>query len=136
MKKLILVGQLAVVTLMAGCLKKQESDPLANRTGNEELTSFAAGPNQYLGVTCGFQYSSQLGGPVSQPTRQNISLYNPDPNNPNATWDEWVAQLAQAGVDFVCPNLTGSQPNTNGSPVKIAPMIASINARGLTNQLK
>jgi hypothetical protein len=44
--------------------------------------------------------------------------------------------LAQAGVDFVCPNLTGSQPNANGTPTKIAPMIAAINARGLTNQLK
>src|SRR5688572_22862636 len=63
---------------------------------------------QYLGVTVGFQYSSQLSGPVTYPTHQNISNYNPDPANPNATWDSWAEQLGQAGVDFICPNLTGS----------------------------
>jgi len=137
MKKLILFGQLSVIVLLAGCLKTQENKPSTpNDSKNNPLSPLSARPNQYLGVTCGFQYSSQLTGPVADPTHQNISLYNPDPNNPNATWDDWVAQLAQAGVDFVCPNLTGSQPNTNGSPTKIAPMIAAINARGLTNQLK
>ena len=137
MKKLILSGQLAMVMLLAGCVKNQSEKPVSPEENKDNATNGrSAGPNQYLGVTCGYQYSAQLGGPVSQPTRQNISLYNPDPNNPNATWDDWVAQLAQAGVDFVCPNLTGSQPNTNGSPTKIAPMIAAINARGLTNQLK
>jgi hypothetical protein len=91
---------------------------------------------QYVGVTCGFQYSSQLTGPLTYPNQQNISLYNPDPSNPNLTWDSWVEQLAQAGVDFVCPNLTGSQPNANGTPTKIAPMVSAVNARGLAGQIK
>src|SRR5687767_13050843 len=91
---------------------------------------------QYLGVTCGVQYSAQLSGPVTYPNQQNISLYNPDPASPNATWDSWTEQMAQAGVDFVCPNLTGSQPNANGTPTKIAPLVAAINNRGLAGQIK
>src|SRR5262249_10616512 len=70
------------------------------------------------------------------PTHANISLYNPDPANPNATWDSWAEQLAQAGVDFVCPNLTGSQPNANGSPTLMLPLLNAIRNRGLTNQIK
>lgn len=91
---------------------------------------------QYLGVTCGWQYSAQLSGPPSMPNQQNISLYNPDPGNPNATWDSWAEQLAQAGVDFVCPNLTGSQPNTGGSPTGMLPLLTALRNRGLTNQIK
>lgn len=136
MKKLLPLWQLAIVLLLiASCSKNKDANTLPPES-DKMAAQASAGPNQFLGVTCGFQYSSQLSGPVTYPTHQNISLYNPDPANPNATWDEWVAQLAQAGVDFVCPNLTGSQPNANGSPVKIAPMIAAINARGLTSSLK
>lgn len=91
---------------------------------------------QYLGVTCGWQYSSQLAGPLAHPDQFNISLYNPDPNNPDATWDDWAEQLAQAGVDFVCPNLTGSYPNAGGSPVQMAPLLTALSNRGLTNQIK
>jgi len=91
---------------------------------------------QYVGVTLGYQYSSQLEGPPSYPNQQNQSLYNPELGNPNATWDSWAEQLGQAGVDFVCPNLTGSQPNTNSPPTKIASLVAAINNRGLTNQVK
>jgi hypothetical protein len=99
---------------------------------------FAAIPAsaQYLGVTCGWQYSAQLSGPPSMPNQQNISLYNPDPTNPNATWDGWAEQMAQAGVDFVCPNLTGSQPNTGGSPTQMLPLLTALRNRGLTNQIK
>lgn len=91
---------------------------------------------QYLGVTCGWQYSAQLSGPPSFPSHQNISLYNPDSSNPNATWDSWAEQMAQAGVDFVCPNLTGSQPNTGGSPTQMLPLLTALRNRGLTNQIK
>jgi len=91
---------------------------------------------QYLGVTCGWQYSSQLSGPPTYPTHANISLYNPDSANPNATWDSWAEQMAQAGVDFVCPNLTGSQPNTGGSPTQMLALLNVIRNRGLTNQIK
>lgn len=40
---------------------------------------------QYLGVTCGFQYSAQLTGPVTYPTNHDISLYNPDGGSQYAT---------------------------------------------------
>jgi hypothetical protein len=95
---------------------------------------------QYLGVTCGYQYSSQLTGPLTYPNQLNISMFNPmggspyDPNCP--TWATWVEQLQQAGVDFVCPNCTGSWPNTNNPPSQMAPMVAAVNARGLQNTLK
>lgn len=138
MNKYLIFLQIAATAIAVGC--KREITAITHeevRTASElSLNANSARAGQYLGVTCGFQYSPQLTGPIAYPDHQNISLYNPDPNNPNATWDDWVAQLAQAGVDFVCPNLTGSQPNPNGSPVKIVPMINAINARGLTNQLK
>src|SRR5260370_9410424 len=91
---------------------------------------------QYVGVTCGWQYSAQLSGPPTYPTHKNISLYNPTSSNPNATWDSWAEQLAQAGVDFVCPNLTGSQPNTGNPPSQMAPLLTALINRGLTNQIK
>ena len=100
------------------------------------LLTAATAEAQYLGVTCGWQYSSQLTGPPTYPNQFNISLYNPDPANPNATWDSWAEQLAQSGVDYVCPNLTGSQPNTGASPTNMAPLLAAFINRGLTNRIK
>ncbi|HEX3801028.1 MAG TPA: DUF5010 domain-containing protein [Verrucomicrobiae bacterium] len=91
---------------------------------------------QYLGVTCGYQYSAQLTGPLSDPNQFNISLYNPQSSNPNATWDNWAEQLGQAGVDFVCPNLTGTKPNNGGNPTNIIPFMAALSRRGLANQIK
>jgi hypothetical protein len=45
---------------------------------------------QYLGVTCGYQYSAQLTGPLTYPNQFNISLYNPQGgsqyNTNNPTW--------------------------------------------------
>jgi hypothetical protein len=58
------------------------------------------------------------------------SPYNPN----NVVWSVWVEQLLQAGVDFVCPNRTGTWPNTNAP--SFAPMVAAVNNRGLTSQLK
>src|SRR2546425_8161283 len=80
---------------------------------------------QYVGVTCGWQYSAQLTGPLTYPNQANISLYNPDPSNRNATWDSWAEQLAQAGVDFVCPNLTGSFANSNSPPTQMVPLLTA-----------
>src|SRR5260370_24990066 len=91
---------------------------------------------QYVGVTCGWQYSAQLSGPPTYPTHKNISLYNPTSSNSDATWDSWAEQLAQAGVDFVCPNCTGSWPNTNNPPSQMAPLLTALINRGLTNQIK
>lgn len=70
------------------------------------------------------------------PGQLNISLYNPQSSNPNATWDNWAEQLDHAGVDYVCPNLTGSQPNTGGSPTNMAPLLAALINRGITNRIK
>ncbi len=100
------------------------------------LTFASQASAQYLGVTCGWQYSKILSGPPTYPTHHNISQYNPDPNNPDFTWDNWSDQLIQAGVDFVCPNCTGSQPNTSSPPSKIAPLLSYIINRGAGSQLK
>jgi hypothetical protein len=90
----------------------------------------------YLGVTCGWQYSAQLTGPVTYPNQRNISLYNPDPNDAQATWDSWVEQLAQAGVDYVCPNLTGSHGIPGNPPSAIAPILTSLERQGLADRIK
>ena len=89
---------------------------------------------QYLGVTCGFNYSNDLQGPDTGTT--NTPLYNPRSTNPNATWDDWAEELAASGVDFVCPNLRGSQPNTSLSPTNIAPLLTALYNRGLANRIK
>jgi hypothetical protein len=83
---------------------------------------------QYLGATCGYDYGKELTGPYS--IRTNTSLYNPVSTNPNATWTDWAAQLEQAGVDFVCPNLEGSQPNTSKNPANMAPLVTILNNQG------
>lgn len=131
MKKSLLF--LACVLLMLSCRKQQQE------LKQEDLAlapNATQGIGNYLGVTLGFQYSNQLSGPVSIPSNQNQSMYNPDPNNPDLTWQTWAEQLGQAGVDFICPNLTGSQPNANGSPVKMAPMLTALNNLGLASKIK
>jgi lysophospholipase L1-like esterase len=88
---------------------------------------------QYLGVTCGFNYNNELKGPYS--AAGNTPLYNPQSSNPNATWNEWAAQLKQSGVDYVCPNLRGSQPNTSVSPTNIASFVTALNNQGNVTKL-
>jgi hypothetical protein len=80
---------------------------------------------QYVGVTCGFNYEHDLDGPIRE--CKNFPLYNPVKTNPNATWQNWVEELAAAGVDFVCPNLRGSYPNNGTNPTNIAPLVEIIN---------
>jgi hypothetical protein len=89
---------------------------------------------QHLGVTCGFDYSNDLAGPNDG--MHNTPLFNSSPSNPNATWDDWAEELAASGVDFVCPNLRGSYPNTSVSPANIAPLLTALNNRGLTHRIK
>lgn len=84
----------------------------------------------YIGATCGWQYSAQLEGPVTHPDQTNISLYNPQAGNPTATWHDWAVQIHQAGLDFVCPNLTGSRPNTSAPPTEMAPLVAALKDLG------
>jgi hypothetical protein len=84
----------------------------------------------YIGATCGWQYSAQLEGPVTYPSQTNISLYNPQKGNAAATWEDWAAQIHQAGLDFVCPNLTGSWPNTSCSPRDMAPLVTALKNLG------
>jgi hypothetical protein len=88
---------------------------------------------QYLGVTCGYDYGHELTGPYNAAT--NASMYNPVATNPNATWAEWAAELKQSGVDFVCPNLEGSQPNTSKNPTNIAPCVAALDNEGNVTKL-
>ena len=89
---------------------------------------------QYLGVTCGFNYSHNLDGPIQK--SMNFPLYNPQKTNPNATWQNWAEELSAAGVDFVCPNLRGAYPKNDTNPTNIAPLVAVIDKMGLTSRLK
>ncbi len=84
----------------------------------------------FIGATCGWQYSAQIEGPLTYPNQTNISLYNPQRGNPTATWEDWAAQITQAGLDFICPNLTGSWPNTGSPPADMAPLVTALNNLG------
>ena len=89
---------------------------------------------QHLGVTCGWSYGNDLTGPYSGTA--NRPLFNPIAGQPNRTWDDWAEELAASGVDFVCPNLRGSWPNTAQNPTNIAPLLTALANRGLTNSIK
>lgn len=89
---------------------------------------------QYVGVTCGWNYSNDLNGPDTG--MANTPLFNPISGSPNLTWNEWAEELGSAGVDFVCPNLRGSYPETSLSPVNIAPLLTALSNRGLSNRVK
>jgi hypothetical protein len=88
---------------------------------------------QYIGVTCGFNYDNDLTGPYTG--RTNVPMFNPISGDPNATWDNWAEELRQSGVDFVCPNLRGSQPNTGVSPTNIAPFVTALDNQGNVTKL-
>jgi hypothetical protein len=78
---------------------------------------------QYVGATFGFNYETyEMTGPYPANT-ENMPLYNPDPNNPNLTWDTWVREAGQAGVDFLTPNLRGTSPISKWSPASMAPVL-------------
>jgi|GEM_PF-3998473 len=127
-----LFAPLAALLLCMGCAQEEGLHGPSSPTVAQPANALGG----YLGVTLGFQYSSQLTGPPSFPTHQNLSLYNPDANDPDATWDSWAEQLGQAGVDFVCPNLTGTQPNPNGDPAKFKPLLTALKNRGLDGKIK
>src|SRR5882757_690480 len=80
---------------------------------------------QYLGVTCGFNYSHDLDGPIGE--CMNFPLYNPSKTNPNASWQNWAEELLASGVDFVAPNLRGAYPNNATNPTNIAPLVSILN---------
>jgi hypothetical protein len=97
--------------------------------------SMAAGVQaQYLGTTCGYDYNNDLQGPDTG--TDNTPLFNSLSGNPNATWDDWAEEIAASGVDYVCPNLRGSYPNTSVNPTNIAGLLLALSNRGLTNQIK
>ena len=85
-------------------------------------------------MTCGWSYGNDLTGPYWDTA--NHPLFNPITGNPNATWDDWAEELAASGVDFVCPNLRGSWPNTDQNPTNVAPFLTALANRGLTNRIK
>src|SRR5882672_6383462 len=76
---------------------------------------------QYVGATCGYDYSSDLTGPCTNNT-DNVPLYNPPSGTASDTWGSWVEQMQQAGLDFICPNLKGSQ-YSGTTPANIAPLV-------------
>ena len=89
---------------------------------------------QYVGVTLGWKYSDELDGPSA--SKPNTPLFNAIPGTPYRTWDSWAEELGAAGVDFVCPNLRGSFPHTEQSPVNIAPLLTALRNRGQDNKVK
>jgi hypothetical protein len=96
---------------------------------------------QYLGATCGYDYNKELTSVSTSPVTDNTPLYNPPSGAldsggmTNDTWGSWVEQMQQAGLDFICPNLKGSQYKGT-SPANIAPLVSILNSRGLTSQIK
>ena len=98
------------------------------------LCAFGHAEAQSIGVTCGWNYNNDLIGPDTG--MANTPLFNPISSNPNLTWDDWAEELGSAQVDFVCPNLRGSNPETSLSPVNIAPFITALTNRGLANRVK
>ncbi|MFZ4873668.1 DUF5010 domain-containing protein [Janthinobacterium sp. Mn2066] len=91
---------------------------------------------QYIGVTFGFNYTSQTEILGPDTGTYNTPLYNPDPKNPDATWDAWVRELGEAGVDFVAPNVRGAYPIAKWSPAGMAPIVKALNQTGLASQIK
>jgi hypothetical protein len=89
---------------------------------------------QYVGATFGFNYENDMTGPDTG--TQNTPLYNPDPNNPNMTWDTWVREAGQAGVNFLAPNLRGASPITGWSPAGMAPILTALNNSSFASQIK
>jgi hypothetical protein len=96
---------------------------------------------QYLGATCGYDYNQELTSASTSPATDNTPLYNPPSGQldsggmTNDTWGSWVEQMQQAGLDFICPNLKGSQYKGT-SPANIAPLVSILNSRGLSSQIK
>jgi Domain of unknown function (DUF5010)/DUF5010 C-terminal domain/F5/8 type C domain len=92
---------------------------------------------QYLGATCGFDYSGQMTGDYGAIDSRNTNhpLYNPT-SNLNTTWDDWAAQLGQSGIDFICPNISGCYPNTGAEAIFMTPLLTSLTVRGLASQVK
>jgi len=94
---------------------------------------------QYVGATFGFNYTNAAGGgDVASPDTgtENTPLYNPVSTDPAATWDTWVREAGQAGLNFVCPNLRGAYPITDWSPANMAPILTALNNSGFASQIK
>ena len=94
---------------------------------------------QYVGATFGFNYTNAAGGgDVASPDTgtENTPLYNPVSTDPAATWDTWVREAGQAGLNFVCPNLRGAYPITDWSPANMAPILTALNNSGFAGQIK
>jgi MYXO-CTERM domain-containing protein len=96
---------------------------------------------QSIGATFGFNYGNDMAGPddsagTGSSAILNVPLYNPDPNNTNASWDTWVREAGQAGLDFLCPNLRGASPIASWSPAGMAPILTALNDSGFANQIK
>jgi hypothetical protein len=101
---------------------------------------------QYIGATFGFNYAccgtdGDMVGPddvgdTGSTTIMNVPLYNTDPQNAAASWDTWVREAGQAGLDFLCPNLRGAYPNVDWGPAGMAPILTALNDSGFASQIK
>ncbi|WP_035058326.1 DUF5010 domain-containing protein [Andreprevotia chitinilytica] len=100
-------------------------------------TSISTGVQaHYLGATFGYNYTNNNDMIGPDTGTQNTPLYNPDPNNPDLTWDTWVREAGQAGLDFLAPNARGASPDAAWSPATMAPVLTALNNSGFASSIK
>jgi hypothetical protein len=115
--------------------------PASSQVSATTAAASTALPAKVLGATFGFNYEGDMTGPDDGSTFgatdiMNVPLYNADPKNTQASWDNWVGEAGQAGLDFICPNLRGAFPNADWTPAGMAPVIAALKNSGYQNQIK
>jgi hypothetical protein len=115
--------------------------PASNQASATTSAASTTAPAQFLGATFGFNYENDMVGPddnagTGAQAILNVPLYNPDPNNTPASWDTWVREAGQAGLNFLCPNLRGASPIAAWSPAGMAPILTALNNSGFASQIK
>jgi hypothetical protein len=96
----------------------------------------------YLGVTFGISGTVLHGGSYDNQgnTIYNLPMYKATQDE-NAFWDNYVAELLAAGVDYVAPTIRGYLPgkdqyNGGGDTRKLAGLVAAIDRAGAAGKLK
>ncbi|NMO53397.1 DUF5010 domain-containing protein [Actinoplanes sp. TBRC 11911] len=95
-----------------------------------------------LGVTFGMPQDFLHGGPYSSSgTVYNTPMFRANVNDMPAFFDNYVEELADAGVDFVAPVLRGFTPGSvvpdgGGDPRLLGELVAAIKRRGVGDRLK
>jgi hypothetical protein len=111
--------------------------------GGSVLTHRADGTTGALGVTFGFDIGTLAGGPYENQGSQtfNFPLYESAKGTTSQFWDNYVEELASAGVDFVAVDTRGylpgsAVPNQGRDPRALAGLVDAINRGGYADKLK